>query len=137
MRIASALSATAALTRFSPLIRRREVRGTGRGLLLFSDFKKWGSRVAWMGRKLQHEAQLCPCVASVRIPSGTRSDGGNDIKSPAVEAEENDSVNSGRSSLMVVSFYKFADLPDYAEMRTPLRELCDTHVRCLPSSLFC
>lgn len=35
------------------------------------------------------------------------------------------------SSLVVVSFYKFADLPDYADMRTPLRELCEAHVRCL------
>lgn len=29
------------------------------------------------------------------------------------------------SSLVVVSFYKFADFPDHAEMRSPLRELCE------------
>lgn len=29
------------------------------------------------------------------------------------------------SSLIVVSFYKFADFPDHVEMRSPLRELCE------------
>ncbi|KAL2614161.1 hypothetical protein R1flu_025853 [Riccia fluitans] len=31
------------------------------------------------------------------------------------------------SSLVVVSFYKFTDLPDYADMRVPLREVCEAH----------
>lgn len=34
------------------------------------------------------------------------------------------SVDSDSPSLVVVSFYKFADFPDHADMRTPLKELC-------------
>ncbi|XP_022942932.1 rhodanese-like domain-containing protein 7 [Cucurbita moschata] len=37
----------------------------------------------------------------------------------ACEAQEVDSV-----SLVVVSFYKFADFPDHAEFRSPLKKLC-------------
>lgn len=50
--------------------------------------------------------------------------------SPISAAAEKDS-NQDRpnesliSSLVVVSFYKFADFPDHAEMRSPLRELCE------------
>jgi predicted sulfurtransferase len=29
----------------------------------------------------------------------------------------------------VVSFYKFANLPDYEQKRAPLKELCESHVR--------
>lgn len=38
----------------------------------------------------------------------------------ACEAEEMESV-----SLVVVSFYKFADFPDHAEFRSPLKKLCE------------
>ncbi|KAK9283674.1 hypothetical protein L1049_011924 [Liquidambar formosana] len=38
------------------------------------------------------------------------------------EIESNDSISQ---SLVVVSFYKFADFPDHAEMRKPLKELCE------------
>lgn len=49
---------------------------------------------------------------------------------PVSAAAEKDSnqyrVNENLiSSLVVVSFYKFADFPDHAEMRSPLRELCE------------
>lgn len=38
----------------------------------------------------------------------------------ACEAEDIESV-----SLVVVSFYKFADFPDHAEFRSPLKKLCE------------
>ncbi|WZZ55723.1 hypothetical protein YC2023_055830 [Brassica napus] len=34
-------------------------------------------------------------------------------------------VESDKSSLLVVSFYKFADFPDHADLRKPLKNLCE------------
>lgn len=34
-------------------------------------------------------------------------------------------VESSNPSLVVVSFYKFADFPDHATMRQPLKDLCE------------
>lgn len=34
-------------------------------------------------------------------------------------------VESDKSSLLVVSFYKFADFPDHADLRKPLKDLCE------------
>jgi hypothetical protein len=36
-----------------------------------------------------------------------------------------------KASLIVVSFYKFANLPDYEQMRAPLKELCEANVSLL------
>ncbi|CAM6105513.1 unnamed protein product [Calypogeia fissa] len=132
MRAASAFSATG-LTRLSgsPLIRQAEGGSSGRGVFLFSESrkKKWGSWIAWMGQKLQREQHVRSFAAGpASATSATRSDGQDGYKNPVVEREEDGAVKARRhSSLVVVSFYKFADLPDYAEMRTPLRELCDVH----------
>jgi hypothetical protein len=41
------------------------------------------------------------------------------------------------STLVVVSFYKFADFPDYADMRKPLKELCEELVLCFYHYLSC
>ncbi|XP_057872449.2 rhodanese-like domain-containing protein 7 [Cryptomeria japonica] len=40
-------------------------------------------------------------------------------------SEQEDSAGDSNPSLVVVSFYKFADFPDHADMRSPLRELCE------------
>lgn len=37
--------------------------------------------------------------------------------------------------LVVVSFYKFADFPDHADLRKPLKALCERLVDCLPPIL--
>lgn len=36
-----------------------------------------------------------------------------------------EAVESDKSSLLVVSFYKFADFPDHADLRKPLKDLCE------------
>lgn len=36
-----------------------------------------------------------------------------------------EAVGSAKSSLLVVSFYKFADFPDHADLRKPLKDLCE------------
>ncbi|KAJ7959521.1 Rhodanese-like domain-containing protein [Quillaja saponaria] len=41
-----------------------------------------------------------------------------EIKNPELESDES-------QLLVVVSFYKFADFPDHADMRKPLKELCE------------
>ncbi|GAB4832071.1 Aldo-keto reductase str7 [Ancistrocladus abbreviatus] len=51
--------------------------------------------------------------------------------SPIVASSSADSryselgYDSGPSSLVVVSFYKFADFPDHANLRKPLKDLCE------------
>ncbi|XP_077213295.1 rhodanese/Cell cycle control phosphatase superfamily protein [Tasmannia lanceolata] len=45
----------------------------------------------------------------------------SETRNLVLEAED----GSSNPSLIVVSFYKFADLPDHAEMRKPLKELCE------------
>lgn len=37
----------------------------------------------------------------------------------------NQGIDSDSQLLIVVSFYKFADFPDHARMRIPLKELCE------------
>ena len=49
----------------------------------------------------------------------------------ACEVQEVDSV-----SLVVVSFYKFADFPDHAEFRSPLKKLCQELVLVLSCLVF-
>lgn len=39
--------------------------------------------------------------------------------------ETTDGDVSSESTLVVVSFYKFADFPDHADFRKPLKELCE------------
>lgn len=39
--------------------------------------------------------------------------------------EASNDVVSPESPLVVVSFYKFADFPDHADLRKPLKELCE------------
>ena len=43
--------------------------------------------------------------------------------SPVVASD--DSEAQSRDSLVVVSFYKFADFPDHADFRNPLKGLCE------------
>ncbi|GLJ12318.1 hypothetical protein SUGI_0188620 [Cryptomeria japonica] len=47
------------------------------------------------------------------------------IKFAKQKQEQEDSAGDSNPSLVVVSFYKFADFPDHADMRSPLRELCE------------
>nr|XP_043615541.1 rhodanese-like domain-containing protein 7 [Erigeron canadensis] len=46
----------------------------------------------------------------------------NRVSVPGVEESGNDDE---AQQLVVVSFYKFADFPDHAELRKPLKELCE------------
>ncbi|XXG40023.1 hypothetical protein AAC387_Pa01g0839 [Persea americana] len=41
------------------------------------------------------------------------------------ETKDAESETDSEPSLVVVSFYKFADFPDHAEMRKPLKDLCE------------
>lgn len=51
----------------------------------------------------------------------------NSGSSNAIQISESDSVVD---SLVVVSFYKFADFPDHAVLRVPLKQLCQELVFC-------
>lgn len=48
--------------------------------------------------------------------------------SGAVSSISSEPADGPASPLMVVSFYKFADFPDHATMRKPLKELCEDAV---------
>lgn len=67
-------------------------------------------------------------VSCVPVPHASIHDSGCE---KLKEATKNGSEDTGIAGwpLVVVSFYKFASLPDCQEMRAPLRELCETHVR--------
>lgn len=49
------------------------------------------------------------------------------MKEEQEQEQEQVSVSGSDDPLVVVSFYKFANLPDYEEKRAPLKELCETH----------
>ena len=58
----------------------------------------------------------------------------NKISSSAMEevtTSRNGQEEESKASLIVVSFYKFANLPDYEQMRAPLKELCEANVSLL------
>jgi len=40
-------------------------------------------------------------------------------------SERTESIDSDLGSLVVVSFYKFADFPEHADFRKPLKDLCE------------
>ncbi|GFY83532.1 rhodanese/cell cycle control phosphatase superfamily protein [Actinidia rufa] len=46
-------------------------------------------------------------------------------KPPDSRSEERESNESSSQPLVVVSFYKFADFPDHADLRKPLKDLCE------------
>lgn len=46
-----------------------------------------------------------------------------------VSREARGEMEGSDSTLVVVSFYRFADFPDHAEMRKPLKELCEQEVK--------
>ncbi|XP_057509741.1 LOW QUALITY PROTEIN: rhodanese-like domain-containing protein 7 [Actinidia eriantha] len=46
-------------------------------------------------------------------------------KPPELRSEAREARESGSPPLVVVSFYKFADFPDHADMRKPLKDLCE------------
>ncbi|KAF6143033.1 hypothetical protein GIB67_041101 [Kingdonia uniflora] len=48
----------------------------------------------------------------------------SEMGNPEADLDKSNS-NSNSNSLVVVSFYKFADFPDHADMRKPLKELCE------------
>ena len=66
-----------------------------------------------------------------------RSASGSAMREDEVEDGEVGSRGNGaaegvaeeRPPIVVVSFYKFANLPDYEQKRAPLKELCEKHVR--------
>lgn len=48
----------------------------------------------------------------------------------AIQISQLDESDSVVDSLVVVSFYKFADFPDHAVLRVPLKQLCQELVFC-------
>ncbi|KAH7839671.1 hypothetical protein Vadar_007137 [Vaccinium darrowii] len=48
-----------------------------------------------------------------------------DIKTPESRNGESEESESTQQPLVVVSFYKFADFPDHADLRKPLKDLCE------------
>lgn len=60
-----------------------------------------------------------------RLPSPRCFSSAAATKSAMAGKEVLSSCESERSSLLVLSFYKFADFPDHAELRKPLKELCE------------
>lgn len=61
------------------------------------------------------------------------------IKIPSVAARttvESGSNGSDHPTLVVVSFYRFADFPDHASMRKPLKDLCEEVVSKWNTNIF-
>lgn len=46
------------------------------------------------------------------------------FKTPESRNAESEASESTQQPLVVVSFYKFADFPDHADLRKPLKDLC-------------
>lgn len=102
-----------------------------------------GRSVAEFGRLQAHEAACrvhkgawSSCLhisrGAVRSVSGSAMTH-KEVQEEEEEEEEKGEVSSSgsgapkRAPLVVLSFYKFADLPDYEQMRAPLKELCETN----------
>jgi hypothetical protein len=86
---------------------------------------------------LAQETPFCRAHAGVGSSSScvrnprdvVRSVSGSAMREDEVEVEA-EAASSGKGAhLVVVSFYKFANLPDYEQKRAPLKELCESHVR--------
>jgi hypothetical protein len=66
--------------------------------------------------------------------SASSSESGRRVeeKTPAARSlstgGDDDAANPAGTSLLVVSFYKFANLPDCEQMRAPLKEICEANV---------
>lgn len=59
-------------------------------------------------------------VEDEEVGEGEVSGSGNGLVEGVAEED--------RAPLVVVSFYKFANLPDYEQKRAPLKELCEANV---------
>ncbi|XP_010525417.1 PREDICTED: rhodanese-like domain-containing protein 7 [Tarenaya hassleriana] len=59
------------------------------------------------------------------IAMSTHCSSGNAFSGPTQIGGKPESGESDLNSLVVVSFYKFADFPDHADLRKPLKELCE------------
>ncbi|KAD4585849.1 hypothetical protein E3N88_23450 [Mikania micrantha] len=82
---------------------------------------------------------LLPLLSNPQIPQinykslsqGTTISNGVSLSSSSVSANPvsisriEESGNADELQLVVVSFYKFADFPDHADLRQPLKELCE------------
>ncbi|CAL9119722.1 unnamed protein product [Musa textilis] len=63
-------------------------------------------------------------IAALRVLSGARG-----ISSSVASSSSSEAADGPAPLLVVVSFYRFADFPDHAAMRQPLKDLCeDVHV---------
>jgi hypothetical protein len=73
--------------------------------------------------------------------SASSSESGRRVeeKTPAARSlgtgGDDDAANPAGTSLLVVSFYKFANLPDCEQMRAPLKEICEANVSSVSSIL--
>jgi hypothetical protein len=103
-----------------------------------------GRNLVKFGPMLAQEAPFCRAHAGVKSSSScirnlmgvVRSVSGSAMGQEAGEGKAGSSGNGAveqgteeRAPLVVVSFYKFANLPDYEQKRAPLKELCETYVR--------
>lgn len=74
-----------------------------------------------------HSVKISPSLLQSMTLSSCFSRPTNSIPVSSLPGTGNrgpDSAVSDSLALVVVSFYKFADLPDHARMRQPLKELC-------------
>ncbi|MFS7969008.1 hypothetical protein Hanom_Chr09g00804141 [Helianthus anomalus] len=65
-----------------------------------------------------------PLLPNPHINSKTSSQNGCSSSSSSVSGTS-DSGDHEELQLVVVSFYKFADFPDHADLRKPLKDLCE------------
>lgn len=103
----------------------------GRNLLAF------GPMLAQEAAFRVHRGGASSCLHIPRGVSGSVSGsamqeeemGEGEVSRTGNSSVEQVATDLGWIPLVVVSFYKFANLPDYEQKRAPLKQLCETHVR--------
>ncbi|KAL3698973.1 hypothetical protein R1sor_016995 [Riccia sorocarpa] len=101
--------------------RRRAAGGVGGRRIVRTAALRMGQE--GKGPSVRERSGISTCTLVRNSISVDGGDCGNEDRGAAAPSKD----DKAPSCLVVVSFYKFADLPDYADMRVPLREVCEAH----------
>ncbi|XP_010253043.1 PREDICTED: rhodanese-like domain-containing protein 7 [Nelumbo nucifera] len=72
-----------------------------------------------------HNLHISTAVSNCLSTVPSRSASLSVSATPELRNPDSETEHLTQQSLVVVSFYKFADFPDHADMRKPLKELCE------------
>lgn len=81
-------------------------------------------------RSLDSNSQLSPairscCLCRMTIPNCFSAAAADPVPVPSPPEQKVSVSEPDMQALVVVSFYKFADFPDHADLRAPLKALCE------------